>query len=52
MSVFIDEASKLTSDEHAAEKDMQQAEIFDALGHPTRVVILKALNEGLAGFAE
>ena len=42
----------MTNDEHAAEKDMQQAEIFDALGHPTRVVILKALNEGPAGFAE
>jgi DNA-binding HxlR family transcriptional regulator len=34
------------------EKEMQQAEVFDALGHPTRVVILKALNEGPAGFAE
>ena len=34
------------------EKDIQQAEIFDALGHPTRIIILKALNEGPAGFAE
>ena len=42
----------MTNDEHSAEKDMQQAEVFDALGHPTRVVILKALNEGPAGFAE
>jgi len=31
---------------------MQQAEVFDALGHPTRVVILRALSEGSAGFAE
>ena len=36
----------------ATQKEMQQAEVFDALGHPTRVVILKALSEGPAGFAE
>ena len=42
---------RLSNDEYA-EKDMQQAEVFDALGHPTRIVILKALNEGPAGFAE
>ncbi len=27
------------------ERDRQRAEIFDALGHPTRIVILKALSE-------
>jgi DNA-binding HxlR family transcriptional regulator len=34
------------------EKDRQRAEVFDALGHPTRIAILKALNEGAIGFAE
>jgi DNA-binding HxlR family transcriptional regulator len=34
------------------ETDRQRAEIFDALGHPTRIAILKALNEGALGFAE
>ncbi|MCJ7762824.1 PQQ-binding-like beta-propeller repeat protein, partial [Candidatus Bathyarchaeota archaeon] len=34
------------------EKDKQRAEVFDALGHPTRIVILKALSEGAMGFAE
>ena len=42
----------MTNDDQATEKDIQQAEVFDALGHPTRVVILKALSEGPAGFAE
>jgi DNA-binding transcriptional ArsR family regulator len=34
------------------EKDRQSAEIFDALGHPTRIAILKALNQGPMGFAD
>lgn len=34
------------------EQDRERAEVFDALGHPTRIVILKALSEGPAGFAE
>jgi DNA-binding HxlR family transcriptional regulator len=34
------------------ERDRQRAEIFDALGHPTRIVILKALSEGALGFAD
>jgi DNA-binding transcriptional ArsR family regulator len=34
------------------EKDRQRAEIFDALGHPTRITILKALSEGALGFAD
>ena len=42
----------MSNDEHAAQKDIQQAEVFDALGHPTRIGILKALSEGPAGFAE
>ena len=32
--------------------DRQRAEVFDALGHPTRIVILKALSEGALGFAD
>ena len=34
------------------QEDQQRAEIFDALGHPTRILILKALNEGPLGFAD
>jgi DNA-binding HxlR family transcriptional regulator len=34
------------------EQDRERAEVFDALGHPTRIVILKALSEGPVGFAE
>jgi len=34
------------------EEDRQRAEVFDALGHPTRITILKALNEGTMGLAE
>ena len=34
------------------EEDRQRAEVFDALGHPTRIIILKALNEGAMGFGE
>jgi len=39
-------------DERQAEKDRQRAEIFDALGHPTRILILKVLSEGSLGFAD
>lgn len=34
------------------EKDKQRAEIFDALGHPTRILILKVLSENSLGFAD
>lgn len=34
------------------EEDRQRAEVFDALGHPTRIAILKALSEGSMGFAD
>ena len=34
------------------EKDRHRAEIFDALGHPTRILILKVLSEGSLGFAD
>ncbi|MGB9960190.1 MAG: PQQ-binding-like beta-propeller repeat protein [Candidatus Bathyarchaeales archaeon] len=33
-------------------ESQQRAEIFDALGHPTRILILKALNEEPLGFAD
>ncbi len=34
------------------EKDKQRAEMFDALGHPTRIKILKVLSEGPLGFSD
>jgi DNA-binding HxlR family transcriptional regulator len=39
-------------DEKEIENDQQRAEVFDALGHPTRIAILKALSEGAFGFAD
>ena len=39
-------------DEKEIENDRQRAEVFDALGHPTRIAILKVLSEGALGFAE
>ena len=33
-------------------EDRRRAEVFDALSHPTRILILKALNEGSLGFAD
>jgi len=35
-----------------AKKDKQRAEFYDALGHPMRLAILKALSEAPMGFAE
>jgi DNA-binding HxlR family transcriptional regulator len=32
--------------------DRRRAEVFDSLSHPTRILILKALNEGPLGFAD
>lgn len=34
------------------QEDQRRAEIFDALGHPTRISIIKALNEEPLGFAD
>jgi DNA-binding HxlR family transcriptional regulator len=34
------------------EEDQRRAEVFDALSHPTRIMILKALGEGALGFAD
>ena len=39
-------------DEKQVETDRQRAEVFDALGHPTRILILKVLSEGAIGFAD
>ena len=39
-------------DEKQIELDRQRAEVFDALGHPTRIQILKVLSEGTLGFAD
>lgn len=38
--------------EKQVEQDRQRAEVFDALGHPTRILILKVLSEGAIGFAD
>ena len=39
-------------DEKQVETDRQRAEVFDALGHPTRLLILKVLSEGSLGFSD
>jgi DNA-binding HxlR family transcriptional regulator len=39
-------------DEKQVEQDRERAEVFDALGHPTRILILKVLSEGSLGFAD
>ena len=39
-------------DQNQVEQDKQRAEVFDALGHPTRILILKILSEGSLGFAD
>ena len=39
-------------DDKQVEQDRQRAEVFDALGHPTRILILKVLSEGAMGFAD
>ena len=42
----------MVEDAKEFESDKQRAEVFDALGHPTRIAILKALSEGSVGFAD
>lgn len=39
-------------DQKQVELNRQKAEVFDALGHPTRIQILKVLSEGSFGFAD
>ena len=38
--------------EQHIETDRHRAEVFDALGHPTRIAIVKVLSEGSLGFAD
>lgn len=42
----------LMEDDKEIRQDQQRAEVFDALGHPTRIAILKTLSEGPSGFSE
>ena len=42
----------MEDDQKQIETDRQRAEVFDALGHPTRILILKVLSEGSLGFAD
>ena len=42
----------MEDDRKQIETDRQRAEVFDALGHPTRIQILKVLSEGSLGFAD
>jgi DNA-binding HxlR family transcriptional regulator len=42
----------MEDDQKQIETDRQRAEVFDALGHPTRILILKVLSEGAMGFAD
>src|SRR5271169_188488 len=42
----------MEDDRKQVEQDRQRAEVFDALGHPTRIQILKVLSEGSLGFAD
>jgi DNA-binding HxlR family transcriptional regulator len=46
------EAKANMEDQSQVERDRQKAEVFDALGHPTRILILKVLSEGSLGFAD
>lgn len=39
-------------DAENVDEDRGRAEVFDALSHPARILILKALNEGSLGFAD
>ena len=36
----------------STDKDKERAKLFDALGHPTRIAVLNALNERPLGFSE
>ena len=48
---YSDGESSLNDSENT-EEDLRRAEVFDALSHPTRITILKALSEGALGFAD
>ncbi len=40
------------TDESSSEFDLREAELFEALGHPTRIRLLQTLNENPLGFSE
>lgn len=42
----------LGPDKSSNEFDLREAELFEALGHPSRIEILQALNAGPLGFSE
>jgi DNA-binding HxlR family transcriptional regulator len=42
----------LGTDKSSNEFDLREAELFEALGHPTRIGILQTLNENPLGFSE
>lgn len=48
---YFNEESDLTGSDEV-DKERRQVEVFDALGHPTRIMILKALSEEPMGFAD
>lgn len=42
----------MTTETDSVEGDQRRAEVFDALSHPTRILILKALSQEPLGFAD
>jgi DNA-binding HxlR family transcriptional regulator len=42
----------LSTDKSSNEFDLKEAELFEALGHPTRIGILQSLRENPLGFSE
>jgi len=49
---FTQEGCLLGTDKSSNELDLREAELFEALGHPTRIGILQTLNENSLGFSE
>jgi len=49
---FTQEGFLLGTEKPSNEFDLREAELFEALGHPTRIGILQTLNENPLGFSE
>ena len=49
---FTQEGCLLGTDKSSNEFDLREAELFEALGHPTRIGILQTLNVNPLGFSE
>ncbi len=49
---FTQEGCLLGTDKSSNEFDQREAELFEALGHQTRIGILQTLNENPLGFSE